>query len=103
MKKIWTKIKEYFNHKRIEFKRLKKKIENKNTTIQNQAEDIHNLLDELNTYRSKTVELKRTERDLKQQIKELTRSDKKLKEIETLFEGKSVKIRDITKILEGDE
>ena len=98
-KRIKDKIDTYIQTNRI----LKSQIKTKNETIETQALDTHNLLEELREYRSKCNTLGKEKQEMKQQLRDLTKRDKKLKQIEELFEGKNVKLRDITKILEGDE
>ena len=103
MKKIIIKIKNkidtYIQTNRI----LKNQIKDKNDTIQKQANNIDDLLNEKNEYREKCLNYKREEKEIKQQLRFLTKRDNKLQAIEQLFEGKGVKLRDITKILDGDE
>lgn len=103
MKKLWNKIKinisDYIKTNRA----LKRKIEKKNDIIDTQAKDIDVLIIEKNEYRDKSLKLEKEKQETKQQLRDLTKRDKKLKQIEELFEGKNVKLRDITKILEGDE
>lgn len=103
IKRIWTKIKEKIEDHFATIKILKSQINKKNQTIQEQADTINGLIKELNEYKEKNITLKREERETKQQLRFLTKRDNKLQAIEQLFEGKGVKLRDITKILEGDE
>lgn len=103
MKNIFRKIKDkidtYIQTNRI----LKNQIKTKNETIDIQARDIDVLIIEKNEYRAKTLSLGKEKTEMKQQLRFLTKRDKKLTEIEQLFEGKNVKLRDITKILESGE
>ena len=103
MKKLWnkikTKIQDYIKTNRA----LKRKIEKKNDVIDTQAKDIDVLIEEKNEYRDKSLKLEKEKQETKQQLRDLTKRDKKLAEIEQLFEGKTIKLRDIAKILEGDE
>ena len=98
-KKIKDKIDTYIQTNRI----LKNQIKDKNETIQKQANNIDALMAEKNEYRNTSLKLAKEKQEMKQQLRDLTKRDKKLTEIEQLFEGKSVKLRDITKILEGDD
>lgn len=103
MKKVFRKIKDkidtYIQTNRI----LKNQIEKKNETIDIQARNIDVLIIEKNEYRDKSLKLEKEKAETKQQLRFLTKRENKLQQIEQLFEGKNVKLRDITKILEGDE
>lgn len=103
MKKLWNKIKTKISDYIKTNRALKRKIEKKNETIDIQARNIDALIEEKNEYRDKSLKLEKEKQETKQQLRDLTKRDKKLKEIEDLFEGKNVKIRDISKILEEDE
>lgn len=103
MKKLWTKIKikiqDYIKTNRA----LKRKLEKKNETIDIQARNIDALIEEKNEYRAKTLKIEKEKQEMKQQLRFLTKRENKLQQIEQLFEGKSVKLRDISKVLENDE
>lgn len=103
MKKLWNKIKEKISDYIKTNRALKRKIEKKNEIIDMQEKDIHNLINEKNEYRDKSLKLEKEKQEIKQQLRFLTKRENKLQAIEQLFEGKKVNIRDITKILEGDE
>jgi len=98
-RKIKDKIDTYIQTNRI----LKNQIKTKNETIDIQARDIDVLIIEKNEYRDKSLKLEKEKTETKQQLRFLTKRDNKLQAIEQLFEGKGVKLRDITKILEGDD
>ena len=103
MKKMFKKIKDkidtYIQTNRI----LKNQIKNKNETIDIQARNIDALIIEKNEYRDKSLKLEKEKTETKQQLRDLTKRDKKLQQIEELFEGKKVTIKDISKILDGEE
>lgn len=103
MKNIFRKIKDkidtYIQTNRI----LKNQIKTKNETIDIQARDIDVLIIEKNKYRDKSLKLEKEKTEMKQQLRFLTKRDNELQAIEQLFEGKGVKLRDITKILESGE
>ena len=103
MKKLWNKIKEKIQNYIKTNGALKRKIEKKNETIDIQVRNIDILIIEKNGYKDKSLKLEKEKAEMKQQLKFLTKRENKLQQIEQLFEGKDVKLRDITKILEGDE
>ena len=103
MKKLWNKIKEKIQDYIKTNRALKRKLEKKNETIDIQAKDIDFLIGEKNEYRDKASKLEKERAEMKQQLRFLTKRENKLQQIEQLFEGKNVKLRDITKILEGDD
>lgn len=96
LKNIKISIKNKFK----QFKKLKKKLENKDKTIQNQSEDIHFLIDEQNKYRNKCVELERKIKELKNQIKFLSERDNKLQEIEQIFLKEEVDLSKLSRIVD---
>lgn len=102
MKKLWNKIKEKIQDYIKTNRALKRKLEKKNEVIDGQAKDIHNLIDEKNEYRNQCLALEKFKTETKQQLRDLTKRDKKLQQIEQLFEGKNVKMKDIIKVLEGE-
>lgn len=65
-----NKIINYIKSKKKEFKKLKKKLENKNITIQEQAESINFLIKEMNIYKEDCIKLQREVKELKKIIKE---------------------------------
>ena len=103
MKKIINKIKEKIQDYIKTNRALKRKIEKKNDIIDEQAIAINNLLDEHGEDREKIIKVEREKRELKIKVRDLTKSDKKYKKIEKLFEGKKVTLKDITKIIEEGE
>lgn len=103
MKKLWNKIKTKISDYIKTNRALKRKIEKKNDIIDTQAKDIDVLIEEKNEYRDKSLKLEKDKQETKQQLRDLTKRDKKLQQIEQLFEGKTIKLKDIVKILERDE
>lgn len=106
MKKIKTitdKIKKHIDRKIKQYKTRKSKIERLEKLIEDNANTINYLMEEKNEYRAKTLKIEKEKQEMKQQLRFLTKRENKLQQIEQLFEGKNVKIRDISKVLENDE
>lgn len=103
MKKLWNKIKEKIQDYLKTNRALKRKLEKKNETIDIQVRNIDVLIIEKNEYKDKSLKLEKERAEMKQQLKFLTKRENKLQQIEQLFEGKEVTIKDISKILDGDE
>ena len=80
-----------------------KALERLEKLIEDNANTINFLIEEKNDYKKKCIALEKERQDTKQQLRFLTKRDNKLQEIEQLFEKKSLKIRDISKVLESDE
>lgn len=96
-----NKIKKYIKERMKEWKKLKKKLENKNTTIQEQADTINFLIQEMNEYKNKCIDYERNKKDLKSQIKFLTERDNKLQQIEQMYESKEIDLKKLDKIVRG--
>lgn len=94
-----NKIKTYIKDKIKTFKRLNKKIEDKNKIIQEQADTINFLIQEMNTYKEKCVEIERELKDEKSKNKFLIKRDNKLQEVEQLFNEKEVNLSKLSKIV----
>ena len=103
MKKLWNKIKTKIQDYLKTNRALKRKIEKKNETIEKQANNIDDLLNEKNEYRDKVLAYKREEKEIKQQLRFLTKRENKLQQIEQLFESKKVNIREIGKVLDDEQ
>ena len=102
-KAITDKIKKRIDKKIKQYKTRKSKIERLEKLIEDNANTINFLIEEKNDYKKKCIALEKEKAETKQQLRFLTKRENKLQQIEQLFEGKNVKLRDITKILEGDE
>ena len=103
MKKLWNKIKEKIQDYLKTNRALKRKIEKKNETIDIQARNIDVLIIEKNEYKDKSLKLEKEKTEMKQQLKFLTKRENKLQQIEQLFEGKKVNIREIGKVLDDEQ
>lgn len=102
IKAITDKIKKHIDKKMKQYKTRKSKIERLEKLIEDNANTINFLIEEKNDYKKKCIALEKEKQDTKQQLRFLTKRDNKLQEIEQLFEKKSLKIRDISKVLESD-
>lgn len=70
------KLIKYFKDKKKEFKKLKKKIANKDKLIIEQAETINYLIQEQQRYKEKVITQQREIQNLKKEIKELKKVSK---------------------------
>lgn len=77
MKNIFKNIKEYFKKRNTTIKKLNKLTKKQYETIEEQATDIHFLLEQNNKYKNKMIELERTKKELLKQIRELKRKEEK--------------------------
>lgn len=77
MKNIFKNIKEYFKKRNTTIKKLNKLTKKQYEAIEEQATDIHFLLEQNNKYKNKMIELERTKKELLKQIRELKRKEEK--------------------------
>lgn len=94
-----NKIKTYIKDKIKTFKKLNKKLEDKNKTIQEQADTINFLIQEMNTYKEKCVEVERELKEEKTKNKFLIKRENKLQEVEQLFNKKEVNLSKLSRII----
>lgn len=93
------KLKKYIKNQKKQFKKLKKRIENKDKIIQEQAEDIHYLILEQDKYKNKCIEFERKNNELKNKINFLAKRDSKLQEIEQLFLEEEINLSKLSRIV----
>lgn len=92
-------IERYVKLKTRRFGKPKRKLESKNMTIQNQAEDIHFLIGQQNGYKETCIDLERKLMEEQNKHNFLIERDNKLQKIEQIFMKEPIDLEKLSKLV----